>query len=163
MWINTPSFIQIGQMAAKLLHLTVFKTAVNYHLGFLKFKFFTAGKQWRTNMCCHIKFSQNGKKQFWYIAFYDLKNYWRPLSWIVEFPNFCLLTKLRGLIMHRHRKFFFKNSSNFTYFNNTADRHVWFLKIDFWTAGMLWKTVCHHAKFHQNRSNGVGDIAIFQL
>jgi len=39
MHITIPNFIKIDQMAAELLHLMVFKTAVNRHLGFLKGEF----------------------------------------------------------------------------------------------------------------------------
>jgi len=40
-----------------------------------------------------------------------------------------------------------------------------FLKFDFLNSCKLWRTnMCHHAKFHHNRSNGCGDIAfnVFQ-
>jgi len=39
MHTTKPKFIKISQMAGDLLHLTVFKTAVNRHLGFFKFEY----------------------------------------------------------------------------------------------------------------------------
>jgi len=40
----------------------------------------------------------------------------------------------------------------------------YFLNLIFWTTVKLWITnMCHHSKFHHNRSNCCADIAIFEM
>jgi len=62
---------------------------------------------------------------------------------------------------------FIKISQAIAVFNNFINCSIYrveFLKFDFLSTVMLWKTNrCHHATCHQNRPNGSADIAIFTI